>query len=287
MSKPLLEFDPSKEPVAPKEAATIVIARDTENGPEIFCVERNKKTRFLGGAVVFPGGKLDASDMDDAWAALTTAPRPARDEFTEGPVMPRALAVAALRETLEEAALLIADGPVSDEDVRALRGRAATDPTAISSFLKGRGLRLDAASLHPLSRWITPEAETRRYDTRFFLAEAPPGQTGAHDMLETMASFWARPSEVLARFERAEVQVAPPTHRTLQVLSDAKSVAEMLAIAHAASLLPICPKLVMQQEALQAVLALALPGDPEHAIRERRVSGTTRYVLRGEHWRSE
>jgi hypothetical protein len=102
-----------------------------------------------------------------------------------------------------------------------------------------------------------------------------------------MASFWARPSEVIARFERAEVQVAPPTHRTLQVLSKATSVAEMLAIAQAASLLPICPKLVMQQEASQAVLALALPGDPEHGIRERRVPGATRYVLRGEHWRSE
>jgi 8-oxo-dGTP pyrophosphatase MutT (NUDIX family) len=281
MNKPLLDFDPSQEPVTPKDAATIVVARDAPGGPEIFCVERNKKSRFMGGAIVFPGGKLDDSDRSDEWITLSTPPPRMRDELAPDLPTLRALSVAALRETLEEAALLIADGPVSDGEVLALR--AKTEPGALAAFLRERRLRLDAASLHPLARWITPTAETRRYDARFFLAVAPQGQTGAHDMQETMSSLWTRPSDVLARFDRREVQLAPPTHRTLQLLSHATGVAEMLSIADQACLLPICPELKMGD----GVLMLTLPGDPQHQVPEKRIAGGTRYVLRDEHWQSE
>ncbi len=288
MTSRLLEFDPGAPPVIARDAATIIVARDAPEGPEIFCVERNKKSRFLGGAIVFPGGKLDEADRDRAWDALSSAPGFARESFAPDPATLRALAIAALRETLEEAALLIAcGGDVTGGDVLALRARALTDSAALPSFLRDRGLLLDAARLHPLARWVTPSAETRRYDTRFFVAVAPPGQAGAHDMQETMASFWARPTDLLARFDASDVQLAPPTHRTLEVLAGATSVAAILAIAARARLAPICPKLVHAPSDEGSTLALTLPGDPEHDEPEALVEGRSRYVLRSAHWRPE
>ncbi len=281
----MLDLDPAREGPAPAPAATLVLVRDGAEGLEVFCVERNKKSRFLGGAIVFPGGRLDPTDADASWAALGTAPPAPRDELAADEAALRALCVTACRETLEEAALLLATGGVPDADVVALRGAHAADPSSLRRFLQERGLRLDLAALHPLARWVTPRVESRRFDARFFVARAPEGQRGLHDMTETMASFWATPRAVLGRFDRSEVQLAPPTHRTLEVLSGAADAAAALALADATPILPICPELVMQEEAGGQTLALVLPGDPEHSVRSTRVPGASRYVLRGEHWR--
>jgi 8-oxo-dGTP pyrophosphatase MutT (NUDIX family) len=268
----MLDLDPTRDGIAPRDAATLLLLRDTPAGVEVFCVERNKKSRFLGGAIVFPGGRVEDADREDAWSALV-------NEATDT----SHLGVAACRETLEEAALLLADGPVSDADVLALRTRLTTDATALRTFLTERALKLDLRALAPLSRWITPKVESRRFDARFFVARAPEGQQGAHDMTETMASFWDTPSNILARFDRSEIQLAPPTHRTLQILAECTHVDAALARARASSLAPICPELVQQAD----TMALVLPGDPEHSVKEQRIAGPSRYVLRGEHWRAE
>jgi 8-oxo-dGTP pyrophosphatase MutT (NUDIX family) len=266
----MLDLDPTRDAAQPREAATLVVARDAVGRIEVFCVERNKASRFLGGAIVFPGGRVEDSDRDDGWTALVNAP---------GHAM-RAFAVAACRETLEEAALLIASKPVPDDEVLALRSRGAE---GLRTFLRERDLRLDIESLVPFARWITPKVESRRFDTRFFLARAPEGQQGLHDNSETMASFWASPSELLERFERSEIQLAPPTHRTLMQLASCTTVDRALAAAREASLEPICPELVQQGD----TLALTLPGDREHSVAEKRIDGPSRYVLRGAHWRAE
>jgi 8-oxo-dGTP pyrophosphatase MutT (NUDIX family) len=269
----MLDLDPTRDGVAPRDAATLVLLRDTPaRTVEVFCVERNKKSRFLGGAIVFPGGRVEDADRDDAWSALV-------NDTTDT----RHLGVAACRETLEEAALLLADAPVSDTDVLALRARLTTDATSLRTFLTERSLKLDLRALAPLSRWITPKVEARRFDARFFVARAPEGQQGAHDMTETMASFWDTPSNILQRFDRAEIQLAPPTHRTLQILAECTNVEAALSRARASSLAPICPELVQQAD----TMALVLPGDPQHSIQEARIAGPSRYVLRGEHWRAE
>ncbi len=275
----MLDLDPNRDGPAPKDAATLVLlrplARTSEPGFEVFCVERNKKSRFLGGAIVFPGGRLEDSDRDAAWNDLVTEPRDSN--------VLRAHGVAACRESLEEAALLLVDRPVADADVLALREKQAADTGALRAFLADRGLRLDLGALHPLSHWVTPKVESRRYDTRFYLAVAPPGQTGAHDMSETMASFWASPREVLARFDRAEIQLAPPTHRTLSLLAEHESAEAALRATEGARLDPICPELVPYD----GTVALVLPGDPDHSVGERRIAGSSRYVLRDERWRAE
>lgn len=288
----MLDLKPDREPVAPKDAATIVLVRSAPGGGiEVFCVERNKQSRFMGGAIVFPGGKLDASDVLADWTPLSTPPRvPSRSTvpFTANEAHYRSLAIAAARETLEEAAILhVMDGSVAEEDLFVLRKELETVPDALRSFLAKRRLRLDLSALHPFARWITPTAESRRFDARFFVAVAPEGQRGAHDERETMSSFWASPTETLRRFEAGEVQLMPPTHRTLVMLSDCASTGEVLAMAAAACLDPIQPSLVQQRDASGETLALVLPGDPEHEVKEARVPGPSRYVLRGERWRAE
>lgn len=276
----MLDLDPERQGPPPKAAATLILLREGHGEIEVFCVERNKKSRFMGGAIVFPGGKLEADDADPAWAAQTLPPRPAR--FAEGDEL-RALAVAACRESLEEAAILPLDGALGDEELLALRADVAAERETLRGSLLRRGLRVDLAALHPFARWITPTVESRRFDARFFVARAPEGQHGAHDMAETMASFWAQPAELLARFQRDEVQLAPPTHRTLTALATAHTVDQALANAALACLDPICPELVPQGD----TIALTLPGDPQHSVKEARVAGPSRYVLRGERWRPE
>lgn len=278
-------------PVAALDAATVILVRDGEGGLEVFCVERSKKSRFLGGAVVFPGGRLDASDAADAWRALTTPPRaPASSgAFSTDEAHLRALAVAAARETLEEAAMLHVTGGegVTQGELLALRSRLDAEASALRAFLGERGLLLDLAALYPLARWITPEAEARRFDTRFFVAAAPRGQVGSHDSHETMASFWATPAEVIRRWAEGEVQVAPPTHATLALLSGCPDAGAALALSASSCLDPILPGVVRHADAAGETLALTLPGDPEHEVREARVPGPSRYVLRGDRWQPE
>lgn len=288
----MLDLDKNRQGVTPKDAATIVLVRDREaSGIEVFCVERNKASRFMGGAIVFPGGKLDASDVVDEWTPLATPPRvPSRSSvpFTANEAHFRSLAIAAARETLEEAAMLhVSDGSVTQDELVALRKDLAQAPDSLRSFLAKKRLRLDLAALHPFARWITPTAEARRFDARFFVAIAPPGQVGAHDEHETMSSFWASPEEAMRRFDAGEVQLMPPTHRTFLVLADCASTKDVLALAASSCLDPIQPTLVKHADASGETLALVLPGDPEHDVRETRVAGPSRYVLRGERWRAE
>ena len=261
----MLDLDPTREGTTPRDAATLLLLRDAASGMEVFCVERNKKSRFLGGAIVFPGGRVEDADREGATG---------EDDH---------LRVAACRETLEEAAILIVNGIVSHDDALALRERAKGDPAAIRAFLTERNLHWATKALVPLSRWITPKVESRRFDARFYVARAPEGQLGAHDMTETMASFWDTPKKILARFDASEIQLAPPTHRILQILAECNDVAAAFARARASSLDPICPELVQQE----GTMALVLPGDPQHSIKQPRIAGPSRYVLRNEHWRAE
>jgi 8-oxo-dGTP pyrophosphatase MutT (NUDIX family) len=293
----LLHFDPNIDPVAPRHAATVVVLRDGDGGLEVFCVLRSARSSFLGGAVVFPGGKLEPEDASARWADLATAPAD-RVEVFAGGIPARALAVAACRETLEEGRIVPlapALPPGEESDLR----RELAAGVGFADALERRGLRLDLAALVPWGRWVTPEAESRRYDARFFLLALPPGQIGRHDDHETTMSFWAPPAVMLDRFAKGEVLLAPPTLRTLELLAGTATVEEAKALAAAQSLLPICPQFVMAdapsldgaasgpQPRAPAAPYLALPGDPSHPIREPRIAGPTRFVLRDGRFVSE
>jgi 8-oxo-dGTP pyrophosphatase MutT (NUDIX family) len=279
----MLDLDPTRTGPPPRDASTLVVVRDRTSGDgiEVFCVER-RKGGFLGGAVVFPGGKLEEADLDPGWRALVTPPRRwAASQATDEASL-RGLAIAACREALEEAAILPVDGPSpAHAQLLEWRQRLARDEGSLRAMLEAHGLRLDLAALCPLARWVTPVSEQRRFDTRFFLFVADGSVIGAHDDDETTSSFWAAPVEVLRRFASGELQLAPPTHRTLEVLVAARDAKHAVAVAEGACLEPICPRLFSCRDAQGETVALALPGDAEHDVRERRSPGSTRYVLRG------
>lgn len=250
----------------------------------MFCVRRHTSSGFLGGAVVFPGGKMDAQDGAEVWLERATEPPARAVAFATDAAQARALCVAACRETLEEGAILPVDGSLPDEEISVL-GRELAGGTPLHVALARRGLKLALAALVPWARWITPEAEARRFDARFFVLPLPHGQIGRHDGVETTMSFWAAPDEVLARAARGEFFLAPPTAHTLELLATAVDVRSAVALAERQCLLPICPRFVPGDG--DAPPYLALPGDPSHEIRERRTEGVTRYVLRDGRFISE
>lgn len=225
-------FDGSP-PVAPRDAATVLVLREGDGGPEVFFVRRNAGASFMGGAYVFPGGRLDAADCDPDVPCDLDAAEAARRLGEDDPARARGLHVAAIRECLEESGILLATGAVADETSaalrRALEGRA---PQPIGPALRAAGVTLAARALVPLSRWVTPKLETRRFDARFFLARAPE-RVGhaAHDGSETVASAWLSPREAIERARRREIVLAPPTWRTVESLLGARSVDEVIARA--------------------------------------------------------
>jgi 8-oxo-dGTP pyrophosphatase MutT (NUDIX family) len=295
----MLDLDRNRQAVAPRDAATLLVARNATSpsggpagGIEVFCVER-RRGGFLGGAVVFPGGQLDPSDLDPNWDSASTPPRSTAVPIAADDAALRGLAIAACREALEEAAILPLVGPaLAHEELLTWQARLAqrspgqADETLLP-LLAARGLRLDLGALHPFARWVTPIAEARRFDTRFFLFVSDDALIGAHDDNETTASFWASPAEVLAGHATGSLVLAPPTHRTLEVFARARDTAHAVAIADGSCLEPICPLVVQQRDPAGDTVAIVLPGDPEHDVREPRVPGRSRYVLRGGRFLSE
>jgi 8-oxo-dGTP pyrophosphatase MutT (NUDIX family) len=287
MTRPALglDLDPGRTPSAPRPAATVLVVRPGERGVEVFCIERHPKSSFMGGVVAFPGGKLDPADEAEAWAELANEP-PGAFPACElpPPASPRTIAVAACRETLEEAALLpVEGGRLAHDDALSLRAELGPG-VALGDVLRRRGLRLDLSALRPFARWVTPEAEPRRFDAFFFLLRAPEGQEGASDLGETTRGFWATPGEIIARFAGGELTLAPPTLRCLELLSGAASIDDAFAVAARQSLLPVCPRFVAGEGEPPT---LVLPGDPAHPVAERRVEGPSRFVLRDGRFVSE
>lgn len=272
-----MHFEPARAPATPRDAATVILLRDEARGFSVFMVRRHDKAGFMAGAYVFPGGTLDAEDASPAWASrvrgrdATEAARALGED--DGP---RALAlhVAALRETFEEAGVLLADG-VPPDALEPARARLLAKETTFAALVDELELELRADWLTPLSRWITPAVEPRRYDARFFLAMAPRAQRAAHDRIELTAGAWLAPSEALARGARGDIRLPPPTLRTLEHLARFERAADVLA--DAARRPPPLVDPVFHQ--FEGGWALVLPGDPAHPRRERAVDGPTRFVL--------
>jgi 8-oxo-dGTP pyrophosphatase MutT (NUDIX family) len=273
----LLSFDPNqeREPAVPRDAATVVVVRDGPRGLEVFLVVRHAKSGFLGGALVFPGGKVDPSDSAGGWAEVATEPPLRAREFSTEAASPRALAVAACREAFEEANILPTAPTLGASELDEVAGEITELGGVLLAALARRGLRLAVHELVPLARWVTPTAESRRFDARFFLLELPRGQVGKADEHEATHGFWERPAGALERAARGEVFLAPPTARVLELLATAGDVAAAKAVASRQSLEPICPVFVPGDPPY-----VALPGDPSHPVRERVVDGPSRYVIR-------
>lgn len=220
---------------APTPSATVLLVRDGDpGGLEVLLLERVLRSDFAGGALVFPGGKVDVADADlpaDRWRG----PDPefdAEDLGLDDPATALATRCAAVRETFEEAGVLLAvhaDGtPLRAKELRSpsfvAARQALNDHGPVEAFhtwLDDEDLVLDLGALGFWSWWVTPEGQHRRYDTRFFVAEVPPAQRdlAAHDAVETSSTRWLTPDAALRAAEAGEATIIFPTRWNLRDLS--------------------------------------------------------------------
>jgi len=267
----------------PREAATVVLLRDAAEGMEVFMVKRHGLSDVLGGAYVFPGGKLDRGDADAEMLQRLGAPLDALHAALCEPELDAAAAagffVAACRETFEEAGILLAAG-ASAQDVEAAQGRAGAG-LGFGETVAQLGLRLDWSNIVPWSRWITPRVPAllnKRFDARFFLAAVPNDQEALHDNHEATESFWLRPRVVLERYWAAEINLAPAQIMSMAALARYASVAEALAAARARR-----PPIIQPEPFAHALgRAIAFPGDARHPVAERALPGPSFVVYRNE-----
>lgn len=270
-------------PETPRHSATVVLLRDGPAGLETLLLRRHTQMANMGGVYVFPGGKLDAADS--ACAAVLDQPDAALHQALAEPALAPATAaglhVAALREALEECGLLLAEGTHAQATLDAPRARAmlrAGQP--LTQVLTELGLRLATRQIVPWSRWITPLApamSTRRFDTRFFVARAPTGQTAQHDDEETTASLWVTPRTALEQYRDQQIDLAPPQIMSLAQLAHHASVDSALLAARGQRPPTILPE-AYEHEGSRVI---CYPGDPLHPVRERALHGPTRLCQQG------
>ncbi|MEU3337371.1 NUDIX hydrolase [Streptomyces sp. NPDC002144] len=225
-------------PVVPKRAATVMLLKDTDGGPVVHMLRRRASMAFAGGAYAYPGGGVDPRDDERQirWSGPTRAwwaNRLGVDEATA-----QAIVCAAVRETYEEAGVLLA-GPSADsvvgdttgEDWEADRAALVARDFSFAEFLDRRGLVLRSDLLGAWTRWITPEFETRRYDTWFFVAALPHGQRTRNASTEADRTVWIRPREAADGYDKGELLMMPPTIATLRQLAPYATADEALAAA--------------------------------------------------------
>jgi len=252
------------EPVVPRDSATVIVLRDDHGPLEVFMLERHIQSDFAGGAYVFPGGTLDAGDQDPALADLVDGWRELASRTGEDPDRQRALAVCAIRETFEEAGVLLArneDGsPVRLDDAGWHEKRTALAGREIDALTlaKETGIRYAADLLRFWQRWVTPIFAPKRYDTRFFAAVMPSDQRPLHDDVETTASTWVRPADAIARGRSGQLTIIFPTRKTLESLDGLETVDAVFETAASRMTEPITPRFVVED----GVGHVYLPGDP-------------------------
>ena len=215
-------------PVTPRPAATVMLLRDQPtHGLEVLLLRRSENTPFVPGAHVFPGGAVEASDDDAGFDAHTDLTDVAASEILRVPSGGRAFWVAAVRECLEEAGVLLSTSggqPVDDShpllsDEPALRAGLEDGTLRLLDLCLEHRLGLGLDRMVYVSQWITPEESPRRYDTRFFAAAMPDGQSASADEWEAVAAQWWQPTRALESWQAGDIQLIEPTVASLRLLA--------------------------------------------------------------------
>ncbi|MCF2539054.1 NUDIX hydrolase [Streptomyces sp. FB2] len=259
----------SLTPVAPRRAATVMLLKDhdaaTTPGPLVHMLRRRTSMAFAGGAYAYPGGGVDPRDEHEIrWAGPARAWWSSRLGVEEATA--QAIVCAAVRETYEEAGVLLA-GPTEDtvvgdttgDDWEADRAALVARDLSFAEFLDRRGLVLRSDLLGAWTRWITPEFEPRRYDTWFFVASLPEGQRTRNASTEADRTVWIHPSEAAAAYDKGELLMMPPTIATLRQLTPYATATEALAAAQDRDLTPV----LAQATLVNDEIVLAWPGHDE------------------------
>jgi 8-oxo-dGTP pyrophosphatase MutT (NUDIX family) len=224
-----------------RPAATILLLRDGREGLEVFMVVRHHAIDFASGALVFPGGRVEESDCQLA------------EQVDETGLGKEAMAfrIAAIRETFEECGVLLArprgfgqliDAPtlkrLEDQHRAALNGGTIDFDTVLAS----ENLAPATDLLVHFAHWITPSHQPKRYDTHFFLAEAPPEQLAVHDGTEAVESIWITPAKALADTEAGRFKLVFATAKNLEKLARSRSVKDALDAARASTVVTVQPR---------------------------------------------
>jgi 8-oxo-dGTP pyrophosphatase MutT (NUDIX family) len=264
-----------KAPVPVRPAATVIILRDGAAGIELFMVERRREIEFASGALVFPGGKVDAEDADPAWEELAAATLPAPE---------RAFFVAAGRETFEEAGLMLArrqeseemvDAATTDRLVETHRTRLLNGEVTFADILRGEELVLAADLLVPFAHWITPERVPKRFDTHFFLVAAPVTQLGVHDGAESAEGFWIAPQQALAEAQAGRRTLVFATRMNLTRLAGYGTVADAVAATRLQPVVTVVPKVKHTPEGRW----LQIPAEAGYGVTEVFVEDGSRFGM--------
>ncbi len=219
-------------PIIP--SATVLLVKDITDAFEIFMVTRHQNIKFAGGALVFPGGKLDQQDSDEALLATCRGQRGPADELTDEEL---ALRICGIRETFEEAGVLLArdneSGDILSGErcavlVQQYRESLHSGETGLLEIIQKENLTLACDQMTVFARWVTPKFFSKRFDTFFFLARAPQGQLASHDNIESTGSLWTTPAGAVADGDAGRKVVVFATRTNLLKLALFNSVDSLL-----------------------------------------------------------
>jgi 8-oxo-dGTP pyrophosphatase MutT (NUDIX family) len=264
----------------PKKAATVILLRDKEpEGFEVFLLKRHEKSSFMGGNFVYPGGRVDRNDGSLEICSLSRGMtfEEARKILggTFSPEESFAHWIAGIRELFEEAGVLLAydqKGKLlqlrnQDEREQFLHYRELLqkDKINICEMAQKESLQFALDQIYYYAHWITPEARSERFDTRFFVARYPLGQEASHDQKETTAGAWLTPRKALEENLTGDVILSPPTLKTLEDLSRFRSIEDILRSLKSEDIQPILPILTKVSD----YPLLIFPWDPEYDLFKR------------------
>jgi 8-oxo-dGTP pyrophosphatase MutT (NUDIX family) len=249
--------------VTPVPAATIMLLRESASTPEVLMLERHAKSEFLPELYVFPGGRVDPGDHElvDRVSGLTREQASALAP-TVPPEQALAFFVAAIRETFEEAGVLLArrrgESSLISGELAAELSQHRLDMqgggTALCDLAAEHDLELAVDSLTVHGHWITPEIVPKRFDTLFFCAAAPADHLASHDGVESTDHVWIRPEDAIAQADSGERQMIFPTIANLQTIAGHPNVGAVLESSHARPVVPVLPTVRRDGDARRLVI---------------------------------
>jgi 8-oxo-dGTP pyrophosphatase MutT (NUDIX family) len=250
--------------LTPLPAATVTLVRDGAQGLEVLMMKRNLQSAFVPGRYVFPGGAVDRADAaGEVYARCMGLDDTAASRRLGVAADGLAYWIAAIRESFEEAGLLLARAeggqPVERAQAAELarhRKAVAAGELAFDALLRDAGLTLALDELVYFAHWITPVGSPRRYDTRFFIARAPAGQEPVHDNEETIESVWVSPRAGVERYREGKFKLMTPTIHTLRLFATYETAAALIDAMHALPDVPtIAPRIAQDGRRV-------MPGEP-------------------------
>jgi 8-oxo-dGTP pyrophosphatase MutT (NUDIX family) len=269
-------IDPQPSPLPP--AATLILVRQHAGELQTYLLRRSPNSRFMPGLFVFPGGLVEPADGDERFWTGRVDVSPSALGTRLGRDLQRSLAlrhaVAAIRETFEEAGVLFAStagsGSAALKRAEERRRLERLPPDWLRQRVEAEGWILTLSALWPWAHWITPVGMPRRFDTRFFMAALPGGQSGRPDLHETTEGIWIGARQALAQNMEGRTPLSPPTLVTLHELAGYASLEHLeQRLPHRGWGEPIFPRLVSLGKGRGAIIIE--PWDPMYAQTDLRI----------------